>query len=174
MAVVLVGMPASGKTSVGEHLAKDLRLPFRDVDRLIEQATGKLIREIFADDGEARFRELEVEATLAALEHPGIVSLGGGAVTSPAIRAALRGHAVFWLDVSVATATRRAGMSALRPLLLGDVRARMEALFAERRGLYEEVATHRVSVDRSSVAETAARIVALLDADRGRESHDTS
>ena len=93
----------------------------------------------------------------------GVVSLGGGAVLSPTIRAALVGLPVVWLEVGVATATRRAGLNQLRPLLLGDVRARMEALLAERRHLYEEVATIRLSTDRTSTTDLASQIVAALE-----------
>lgn len=109
MAIVLVGMPASGKSTIGAQLAAELGWPFVDVDAMIEAESGRLIREIFADEGEARFRELEVDATLRALSRSAVVALGGGAVTSPVIRSALGGHEVVWLDVSVPVATRRAG-----------------------------------------------------------------
>lgn len=161
--VVVVGMPASGKSTVGEEVAELLGVPFCDVDQLIEERTGKLIREIFSDDGEEAFRAIEQEVSLEAIAADGVVSLGGGAVTSPAIRAALADVPVAWLEVSVATATRRAGLNQLRPLLLGDVRARMEALLAERRHLYEEVATIRISTERTTPSELATAIVAALE-----------
>ncbi len=165
--VVIIGMPASGKSTVGREVAARLGVPFHDSDTLVEERTGRLVREIFADQGEVVFRALEEEAIAYALMEPGVLSLGGGAVLSAATRAALAGVPVVWLEVSVANATRRAGMNQLRPLLLGDVRARMETLMAERRPLYEEVATHRVSTNRRSAAEVADRVVALL---RGQES----
>lgn len=158
MAIVLVGMPASGKSTIGAQLAAELGWPFVDVDAMIEAESGRLIREIFADEGEARFRELEVDATLRALSRSAVVALGGGAVTSPVIRSALGGHEVVWLDVSVPVATRRAGMSQLRPLLLGDVRERMQKLAAERFPLYEAVATRRLKVDRLSVGQAVLQI----------------
>ena len=162
--VVIVGMPASGKSTVGSQVAAALGIPFRDADDLIEERTGKLIREIFSDDGEEAFRAIEDEVVLESLgADDGVVSLGGGAVLSPRIRAALVGLPVVWLEVGVATATRRAGLNQLRPLLLGDVKARMEALLAERRHLYEEVATIRLSTDRTSTTDLASQIVAALE-----------
>jgi len=165
--VVVVGMPASGKSTVGAAVAERLGVEFVDADEVIEQRTGKLIREIFSDDGEAAFRAIEEEVVLDALAtSDGVLSLGGGAVISPRIREALASVPVAWLDVSVTTATRRAGLTQLRPLVLGDVRARMETLLDERRHLYEEVATYRVAADRLSAAELSDLIVGALEENR--------
>jgi shikimate kinase len=156
-------MPASGKSTVGREVAAALGIPFRDADEVIEARSGKLIREIFSDDGEEAFRAIEEDVVLESLGADDcVVSLGGGAVLSPTIRAALVGLPVVWLEVGVATATRRAGLNQLRPLLLGDVRARMETLLAERSRLYEEVATIRLVTDRVSTTELADQIVAGL------------
>jgi shikimate kinase len=161
--LVVVGMPASGKSTVGQEVATALGLPFVDADLVIEERTGKLIREIFSDDGEEAFRAIEEEVVLEVLNGEGVVSLGGGAVLSARIREALNGIPVAWLQVSVATATRRAGLNQLRPLLLGDVRVRMEALLEDRRHLYEEVAMVQISTERTTPAELAAAIVAALE-----------
>jgi shikimate kinase len=156
-------MPASGKSTVGREVAAALGIPFRDADDVIEARSGKLIREIFSDDGEEVFRAIEEDVVLESLGADDcVVSLGGGAVLSPTIRAALVGLPVVWLEVGVATATRRAGLNQLRPLLLGDVRARMETLLSERSRLYEEVATIRLATDRVSTTELADQIVAGL------------
>jgi shikimate kinase len=138
-------------------------VPFADVDQLIEERTGKLIREIFSDDGEAAFRAIEEQISLEAIAGEGVVSLGGGAVLSPVIRAALASVPVAWLEVSVATATRRAGLNQLRPLLLGDVRARMETLLAERSDLYGQVATLRISTERTTPPALAEAIIEALE-----------
>jgi shikimate kinase len=160
---VIVGMPASGKSTVGSHVAEALGVPFYDADDVIEGRTGKLIREIFSDDGEAAFRAIEEQVVLELLaKDDSVVSLGGGSVLSSTIRTALKGIPVVWLEVGVATATRRAGLNQLRPLLLGDVRARMETLLAERRHLYEEVATIALKTDRASTDELADQIVVSL------------
>ena len=162
--VVIIGMPASGKSTVGRKVAAALGIHFRDADDVIEARSGKLIREIFSDDGEEAFRAIEEDVVLESLGADDcVVSLGGGAVLSPTIRAALVGLPVVWLEVGVATATRRAGLNQLRPLLLGDVRARMETLLAERSHLYGEVATIRLNTDRVSTAELVGQIVAALE-----------
>ena len=161
--VVIVGMPASGKSTVGSQVAEALGVPFHDADDVIEARTGKLIREIFSDDGEDAFRAIEEQVVLELLASDEcVVSLGGGSVLSPTIRSALKGLPVVWLEVGVPTATRRAGLNQLRPLLLGDVRARMETLLDERRHLYEEVAAIRLSTDRAAAHELADQIVAAL------------
>lgn len=165
--VVVVGMPASGKSTVGSHVAAALGVGFSDADEVIEARTGKLIREIFSDDGEDAFRAIEEEVVLDLLAtFDGVVSLGGGSVLSPRVRAALKDVPVVWLEVGVATATRRAGLNQLRPLLLGDVRTRMESLLAERSHLYEEVATIRLVTDRTSVTDLTQAIVTALEASR--------
>ena len=163
-AAVLVGAPGSGKSTVGALLASRLGLPFVDVDAIIEQRTGRSITEIFADDGEVAFRKLEEETTLELLGEAAVLSLGGGAVLSAAIRAALRGHRVIWLQVAAATAVQRVGLNEARPLLLGNVRGRLIKLLAERTPLYAEVATEQVETD----GLTPDAIVDLLTAEPSR------
>lgn len=81
---VLVGLPGSGKSTIGRRLAKALGVSLLDTDAAIEQQAGRSIAEIFATDGEEEFRRIEEEVVRAALvDHDGVLSLGGGAVTSP-------------------------------------------------------------------------------------------
>ena len=163
MSIAIVGMPASGKTTVGKALASGLSVPFVDTDALVESQAGKPIREIFADDGEPRFRALEEWAVQEALSSgSAVVALGGGAVLSPATREVLAHHVVVWLDVSVKTLTRRAGMNQLRPLLLGDARAHLDELAEQRRMLYEEVATWRIDAESGSPTKIAEAIQAMV------------
>ena len=91
---VLVGLPGSGKSTIGRRLAKALGVGLLDTDAAIEQQTGRSIADIFATDGEQEFRRIEEEVVRAALaDHDGVVSLGGGAVTSPGVlRGARRPH----------------------------------------------------------------------------------
>ena len=104
---VLVGMPGSGKSTIGRRLAKALDLPLLDTDAEIVETTGRTIADIFAD-GEPEFRRIEAEVVRAALaEHDGVVSLGGGAITTPGVREALRGHTVIYLEISAAEGVRR-------------------------------------------------------------------
>jgi len=160
--LVLIGAPGSGKSTVGPLVAQHLGLPFCDVDALIEHRAGKPIREIFADDGEPAFRHLEEETTLEMVRLPQVVSLGGGAVMSPRVRAALTGHPVVWLEVQAATAIKRAGLNAARPLLVGNVRGTLMKLLAERTPVYQALATITVGNDGDDPSETAATVVARL------------
>ncbi|MDN5821771.1 MAG: shikimate kinase, partial [Brachybacterium sp.] len=92
---ILIGPMAAGKTSVGRALASRLEGPFADLDALIVEADGRAIPEIFADGGETAFRELEAATLARALEeHPGVLSLGGGAPLHPPSRERLRGAPV--------------------------------------------------------------------------------
>jgi len=161
VSVVLVGLPASGKTTVGMALAARLGVDFVDTDHMVEQATGQSIGEIFASQGEETFRALEEEATVAALQETGVVCLGGGAIMNSRIRELLAGLPVVWLDVSVTTLTRRAGMNKLRPLLLGDIRDQLTSLAQVRLPAYEEVATWRVDGE-SPVDVVVSQIIDLI------------
>jgi shikimate kinase len=159
--IVLVGAPGSGKSTVGALLAERLGVEFADVDAVIEDRTAKSIAEIFADSGEAAFRQLEEETAAELLRRPGVLAVGGGAVLSPATREALRGHRVVWLRVGVPAALRRVGLDTARPLLLGNVRGRLIKLLGERTPLYEEVAAARVDTDDAKPEEVVELIVRI-------------
>lgn len=158
MSIVLVGAPGAGKSSVGRLLAEELDREFIDVDARIEEVIGKSIAEIFADEGEAHFRELEESATLELIQSDAVVSLGGGAVLNQKIREALVGHDVVWLEVSISQATRRVGMNTVRPLLLGNVRGKLIELLRERTPLYREVAATTINTDDRAPAEIAQEL----------------
>jgi shikimate kinase len=142
--VYLVGMPGSGKSTVGPVLAARLGVPFVELDARIEAAAGRSVPEIFADEGEARFREMEA-ATLveAAAEDPSVVSCGGGVVLEPANRVTLRATGVVvFLSVPVDVLRARVVPAADRPLIheQGD----LDRLLAQREPLYREFAAHVV------------------------------
>lgn len=166
--VVLIGPMGSGKTTVGRILGNRWELPVRDTDEDVERAERREIREIFVDDGEARFRELERAAVAAALaEHDGVLSLGGGAVLSEETRALLAGHTVVYLQVGLADAMKRVGLGDTRPLLtqaVGGVRARIKSLLDERAPIYAAVATHVVETDGRTPPEIAEEIIGMIDA----------
>src|SRR5271163_1210973 len=173
---VLVGLPGSGKSTIGRRLAKALNVTMLDTDVAIEQRTGRRIADIFATDGENEFRRIEEEVVRAALaEHDGVVSLGGGAVTSPGVRAALAAHTVIFLEISAAEGVRRTGGNTVRPLLAGPDRAeKYRALMSQRVPLYRQVATIRVNTNRRNPGAVVRYIVCRLrdpqpgDAGRGR------
>jgi shikimate kinase len=144
MIVYLVGMPGSGKSTIGPELAGRLGVPFVELDAEIERAAGRSVREIFEAQGEPRFRELEAAALPAAAAHdPSVVSCGGGVVLEPANRVTLRatGDVVF-LSVSLEVLKERVSPSADRPLIHAE--ADLERLFRDREPLYREFAAHVV------------------------------
>ena len=157
--IVIVGAPGSGKSTVGAMLALQLGVAFRDVDAVIVERAGKPIAEIFTDDGEAAFRTLEEQVTAELLELPGVLSLGGGAVLSPATRAALRGKRVVWLRIGLSQSVKRVGLDTARPLLLGNVRGQLLKLLKERAALYAEVATEVVDTDDKTPAQVVEMIM---------------
>lgn len=162
-AVVLVGAPGAGKTTVGRLLADLLGVGFRDTDEDIEAGTGSAVTDLFIDVGEASFRELERDAVAAALTGAdGVLALGGGAVADATTRAALAGHRVVYLEVTAPTAGERVGLARSRPLLLGNVRGQLRALLDARRPLYEQVATVTVDTEGRTPAEVATAVAAAL------------
>ncbi|MBO0676535.1 shikimate kinase [Mycolicibacterium sp. S2-37] len=162
---VLIGLPGSGKSTIGRRLAKALELTLLDTDVAIEQATGRSIADIFAQDGEAEFRRIEEQVVRDALQtHDGVLSLGGGAVTTPGVREALAGHTVVYLEISAAEGIRRTGGSTVRPLLAGGDRAeKYRALMAERVPIYRRVATLRVNTNRRNPGAVVRHIVHRLE-----------
>lgn len=138
--VALIGFMGAGKTTLGAEVAQRLDRPFLDLDRELEKSIGRPLAWLFEERGEAEFRVLEAATTAEALrsERPAVLSLGGGVVKSPEIRAALREHALTVLiDVDPETAWSRARHSA-RPLARNE--ELFHALYAERQPLYHECA----------------------------------
>jgi shikimate kinase len=162
---VLVGLPGAGKSTIGRRLAKALGVSLLDTDAAIEERTGRSIGEIFAADGEAEFRRIEERVIRAALDsHDGVLSLGGGAVTTPGVRDALAGHIVVYLEISTAEGVRRTGGSVVRPLLAGPDRAeKYRVLAAQRTPLYRAMATVRVNTNRRNPGAVVRQIVARLE-----------
>ncbi len=165
--VVLIGLPGSGKSSVGARLAARLGVPFADSDDLVEQAQGRSVAEIFAADGETGFRALEAEAIAAALAgFDGVLALGGGAVTTAAVRSDL---AAARLPVVLLTASRpellrRIGSTVHRPLLVADPASQLAALEAQRSELYRTVCTLAVETGGLSEDAVAAGIAERIAA----------
>ncbi|WP_345711010.1 shikimate kinase, partial [Kineococcus glutinatus] len=143
--IVLVGFMGAGKTTVGRLLAAHLALPFTDTDHVVEERTGRAIREVFATDGEEAFRDLEQQAVADVLAGPeAVVALGGGACGRAATRAALAAHTPVHLRTSLAAALHRLQGDALRPVLQ---RPDLPALHAERARVFDALAAVAVDVD---------------------------
>ncbi|MGG5259796.1 shikimate kinase [Phycicoccus avicenniae] len=162
---VLVGPPGSGKTTTGQALAALLGVPFHDTDAAVEAAAGRSIADIFVEDGEAAFRELErAEVARALASEEGVVALGGGAPVDPLTEPLLAGHPVVFLDVGIADAAKRVGFDRSRPLLAVNPRASWVRLMNDRRPVYERVAVHVVDTAGRSVEDVAAEVAGLLGA----------
>jgi len=166
LVVSLIGLPGSGKSTVGRQLARRLRLPFFDSDHVIEERLGCSIREAFARDGEDHFRDLE-EAVLDELTQipNAVVSTGGGAVIRPATRQHLRERGqVVYLNSSADEIYRRLRHDQNRPLLqVADPLGRLRDLYATRDPLYRETAHFVVETGSPSVATLVNMIVMQLE-----------
>ena len=163
--VVLIGPPGAGKTSIGRALAKSLKVDFADTDTLIEVDQGKSVSQIFIDEGEAYFRNIEERICLEALKNKaGVLSLGGGAVLTPTVAEGLRkaGTKVIFLDVSLAVAAPRIGFNRDRPLLLSNPRQKWQSLMDARRPVYESLATTKIEVEDRSVKNIVDEILSKI------------
>lgn len=164
--VVLVGLPGSGKSTIGRRVASALNLPIVDSDVLIEQGEGKACGEVYAELGEEAFRELEIGYVARALATGGVVSLGGGSVVTEEVRALLQRHTVVWIDVSAEEGIRRTADDSTRPVLDGkDREQRYRELVVEREPYYREVATFRVRTDERPPQRVVAEILGFIEAD---------
>jgi shikimate kinase len=158
--IVLVGFMGAGKTTVGHLLSERLGLPFVDSDLVIEQRSGRSVRQIFAEDGEPAFRELEHQVVADLLDGPGaVLALGGGAAENPRTRDRLATAQVVYLYVGYEQAMRRVGGDPGRPLL---ARPGLAATYERRLPLYAEIATLTVSTDDRDPEAISQDILASL------------
>ena len=161
MMITLTGFMGSGKTTVGKVLADFLGCPFMDLDDLVVKKAGKSIPDIFAQDGEPAFRQLEARLLRQTVEkyaeNTAVLALGGGAVTTPASAALLHEKTVcIYLRATLDTLLERlAGETAGRPLADEAMAARL----AEREPLYEETAHVIIDTDGLAPDEVADEIV---------------
>lgn len=164
--IALIGLPGSGKSTVGRQLARRLQLPFFDSDHVIEQQLGCSIREYFEREGEERFRDVE-EAVIDQLTQnpPCVLSTGGGAVLRAANRQHLRQRGqVVYLNSSPDELFRRLRHDVNRPLLqVTDPFTRLRDLYAVRDPLYRETAHFIIETGRPSVATLVNMIVMQLE-----------
>ena len=162
---ILIGAPGAGKTTVGGVLAGNLGCAFADSDQLVEEVHGASVADIFVNEGEALFRLWEQSAIAQAIkEFDGVLALGGGAVMNPDTERAITNSRapVIWLEVKSSVAFRRAGLSAPRPLLVGNVRANLVGLLETRTPVYERLATYRIDANTMEPEQLARHIAEQL------------
>ena len=161
--VVLVGLMGTGKSTVGRLLAQRLKRPLIDTDTMIEKRTGRSVRKIFAEDGEAAFRALETEALADALRSspPAVIAAAGGVVLADANREALKTASakIIWLSADPAVLVGRVRAAGHRPLLDDDPVRVLQEMAATRQPLYREVAHCIVTVDGRTAAEVADAVL---------------
>jgi shikimate kinase len=166
LTISLVGMPGSGKSTVGRHLARQLGRRFADSDTEIERRIGMPIRDWFASNGEESFRDIEQEVIDELSQSPGLVlATGGGAVLRPSNRDALHSRThVFYLRSSPDELFRRLRHDTQRPLLqVDDPQRRLRELFRERDPLYRRVAHFVVETARPSVPALIGMVLMQLE-----------
>jgi shikimate kinase len=164
--IVLVGLPGSGKSTVGKQLAKRLQLSFVDSDQEIENRLGCSIREYFEREGESAFRDVEQQVMAELLAGPlAVLSTGGGVVLREANRAQLKHSGkVFYLRATPEDLMRRLKNDRTRPLLqVADPLAKLRELYAQRDPLYREVAHYVVETGRPTVANLVNIVVMQLE-----------
>ena len=164
--VVLIGPPSAGKSSVGALLAAELGVPFADTDDLVAAAAGKPVRDVFVQDGEPVFRELERAAVARGLEavspDGGVLALGSGAVLDPDVRRMIAGRPIVYLEAGFAAVAKRTGMDRPRVVIPGNPRGQLRAMLEERRPVYAELATLTVPTDDMAPEEVAADLAGRL------------
>ena len=160
--VVLIGPPGAGKSAVGPLLADRLGAEFHDTDADVAAAAGKPVSDIFVEDGEEAFRELERAAAVRALgalrQHGGVLALGSGAVLDAGIQHILDGLPVVYLSAEFGTVARRIGLDRPRVMVPGNPRGRLRAMLDERTAIYQRLAAVTVPTDDLDPDELADEI----------------
>ena len=163
--IVLMGFMGAGKTTIGKKLAKALEYEFIDTDEWIEKEKGRKISDIFAEDGEAVFRDMETDLLkrLQGSEEKFVLSIGGGMPVREQNRALLRNLGiVIYLKTSKEEIIRRVSGNKNRPLLQGgDLEEKVTNLMNAREQIYVETAHVEVITDEKNPLEVIEEIIKL-------------
>jgi shikimate kinase len=161
--IVLVGLPGSGKSTVGKLVAEALGADVIDIDNLLVREMGMPVTQIFGMVGEARFRQMERDAVnTAQAREPCVIVPGGGWAAQPGqLQAAKPQSLVIYLKCGAATAAKRSEQGETRPLLAGvDPVQRVRSLLEEREPFYLQ-ADHKVNAESGPAEAVAAEVMAL-------------
>jgi shikimate kinase/3-dehydroquinate synthase len=162
--IACIGFMGAGKSTAAQSLAGAIGAEAVDVDQVLVQRLGKPIAQVFAQDGEAAFRQAEEKVTLELLsaDVPAVLALGGGAAESPRVQEALQDHLVVWVDIDPDTAWERCGWSD-RPL--AQDREQFERLYRQREPAYWRLANVVVPSQRSRALAAVASAIRDLPAE---------
>lgn len=166
-ALILVGPPGSGKSTVGRMAAARLGVDFHDFDDDLEREHGMVAGELVVEVGRQRFQRLELELLERILpERTGVLALGGGTPTAPGVAALIEPFHVVFLDVDLDNLLKREGLVPLHPWLLPNPRAHLRQLLTERRPVYTAVADAVVPTSGRDPEEILTDVLASLPAAR--------
>ena len=163
--LVLLGMMAVGKTTLGKIVAKKQELKFIDIDASIEKKNSMTIKEIFKKKGEKFFRMEEENEILKSLQKNNcVIALGGGAFMNKTVRENILKNAIsIWLNVDIKTLNQRVKWNRKRPLLKEENnQKKITELYAERKNIYK-LANHQIACDNLSKKNIAEKIIALYE-----------
>ena len=158
--LVFLGMMGSGKSSIGAMVSKKLNIPFIDIDNLIEEHVGRTISEIFEENGENYFRNLEEKITIKSLKHKRVVvSLGGGGFVNEKIRKdVLTNHFSFWLNWDDLVLIKRIKGNKKRPLASKSTEKEIKAIINKRKGIYSK-ANFKINCNKLTKSEIVKIII---------------
>ena len=163
--LVLLGMMAVGKTTLGKIVAKKQELKFIDIDAAIEKKNSMTIKEIFKKKGEKFFRIEEEKEVLKSLEKSNcVIALGGGAFMNKTLRENILKNAIsIWLNIDIKTLNKRVKWNQKRPLLKEEKnQKKITELYDERKDIYK-LANHEIACDNLSKKNIAEKIIALYE-----------
>ena len=163
--LVLLGMMAAGKTTLGKIVAKKQELKFIDIDANIEKKNSMTIKEIFNKKGEKFFRTEEEKEVLKSLQKNNcVIALGGGAFMNKTLRDNILKNTIsIWLNVDIKTLNKRIKWNQKRPLLKEENnQKKLTELYVERKDIYK-LANHKIACDKLSKQNIVAKIITLYE-----------
>ena len=158
--IIFLGMMGSGKSSIGAMVSKKLKIPFIDIDDLIEEHAGMTVSEIFEENGEEYFRNLEEKITIKSLKHKKVVvSLGGGGFINDRIRKdVLTNHFSFWLNWDDLVLIKRIKGSKKRPLASKSTEQEIKVIINKRKKVYSK-ADFKINCNKLTKSEIVKTII---------------